>query len=125
MTTKAFSATGPFQGAVKVPGDKSIAHRALILGAMADGSSEIRGGPDGADVQSTKRCLETLGFQIEGDEKILVVSSGWRPRTDGSLDAGNSGTTMRLLMGVLAGSEGQFQISGDASLSARPMGRVA
>ncbi|HVE76762.1 MAG TPA: 3-phosphoshikimate 1-carboxyvinyltransferase, partial [Actinomycetota bacterium] len=81
--------------------------------------------PDSGDVQSTKSCLGALGFQIEGDQKLQVTSAGWRPQNNASLDAGNSGTTMRLLMGALAGSEGEFEISGDASLSARPMGRVA
>ena len=90
------------EGSIQVPGDKSISHRALILGAVASGDSRVRGLSTGADVQSTTGCLRELGVEIEGS---LVRGGG----VDGLqaparvLDCGNSGTTMRLLAGLLAG----------------------
>lgn len=112
-------------GTVHVPGDKSIAHRALILGALAEGVQEVRGLPEGADVGSTAACLAALGAQVEGRAPgpVRVTSGPWR---DGAvLDAGNSGTTARLLSGVIAGLGLCAEIRGDASLSQRPMERVA
>jgi 3-phosphoshikimate 1-carboxyvinyltransferase len=115
-------------GAVEVPGDKSISHRALLLNALASGSARVRGLGLGADVRSTWRCLEALGVRIEaaGDDGCVVHGvglSGLR-EPDDVLDAGNSGTTMRLLSGVLAGQPFLTVLTGDASLRRRPMGRV-
>lgn len=115
------------EGTVRVPGDKSVSHRALILAAMAEGESRIRGLAPGADVLSTAACLRRLGVGVrdEGGE-IAVAGKGWRVAPEASLDAGNSGTTMRLLGGALAGREGGlYVLSGDASLTRRPMDRIA
>lgn len=121
-------------GATKVPGDKSIAHRWLILAATASGRSVLRGLPDGFDVRSTAACLGALSrsdpleaWASEPSDQ-LVVEGGGRgglaaPATP--LFCGNSGTTMRMLAGVLAGCAFASELSGDGSLSRRPMERVA
>ena len=115
-------------GRVALPADKSIAHRAAILAALADGESEIVGFPDAADPQSTLACLRKLGVDAEAREDSLFVRGrglrGLRPPA-GPLDCGNSGTTMRLLAGVLAGQSFSSTLIGDASLSRRPMDRIA
>ena len=114
-------------GRIRVPGDKSISHRALILGALAHGEIEIMGLSPGADVRSTRRCLEALGVSFTEERSAVVVRGtgpeGLRAPT-GPLDCGNSGTTMRLLAGVLAGRPFQSTLTGDSSLSRRPMGRI-
>ncbi|MDE2291699.1 MAG: 3-phosphoshikimate 1-carboxyvinyltransferase, partial [Elusimicrobia bacterium] len=121
-------AKGPLTGACEVPGDKSIAHRALILGTLARGTLTVRGLPDGQDVASTRRCLEALGGRFDGGPARLLVrglgGEGLRAPA-APLDCGNSGTTMRLLMGVLSGQDFEATLTGDASLSRRPMERVA
>jgi 3-phosphoshikimate 1-carboxyvinyltransferase len=121
-------AKGPLKGAVRVPGDKSIGHRALILGAIAEGVSVVRGLSGGEDNRSTRRAFERMGVRIEPDgaDAILIHGvgiDGLRP-ADGPIDCGNSGTTMRLLAGLLAGQPFASVLVGDASLSRRPMGRV-
>jgi 3-phosphoshikimate 1-carboxyvinyltransferase len=117
-----------FQATLRVPGDKSIAHRALILASIASGVSRIEGVPSGEDVAATTDCLRRLGAAIEAGEGALLVSgrpiSEWRSPS-GPLDCRNSGTTMRLLAGLLAGSAVRASLIGDASLSRRPMERVA
>lgn len=113
------------EGTVRVPGDKSIAHRALILGAVARGKQVVEGIPRGADVRQTAACLRELGVFAEEmpDGRYLVLS---KPLSGGRrLDAGNSGTTTRLLAGVLAGHDIETTIDGDASLRRRPMDRIA
>ncbi|RMG49275.1 MAG: 3-phosphoshikimate 1-carboxyvinyltransferase [Acidobacteria bacterium] len=118
-------------GRLSVPGDKSISHRALLFAAVAGGRSRIRGLSPGADVASTRRAVARLGIAVreEGGD-VLVEGSGWRglDRDPGlpalELDCGNSGTTARLLLGLLAGRRGRFRLHGDASLSRRPMDRV-
>ena len=118
-------------GTTRVPGDKSLSHRALILAALAEGLSELTGLSDGDDVLSTVRCLRDLGIQIDvgttRDSRTLVQGHGLRGlrSPSGPLDCGNSGTTMRLLMGVLAGQNFDSVLVGDASLTRRPMARVA
>ncbi len=118
-------------GALSVPGDKSISHRALLFAAVSEGTSEIIGLSSGDDVQSTRKIVETLGIHVEEDERrVRVHGRGWRgidrePEAEAlTLDCGNSGTTARLLLGVLAGRRGVFRLIGDTSLSSRPMGRV-
>jgi len=121
-------------GDLRVPGDKSIAHRALILGALADGESRISGLPEGEDVRATVACLRSLGVRIDRDNggvRRIFPSpargggSGWGlSNPHGSLDCANSGTTMRLLLGLLAGSNVSATLDGDASLRRRPMARV-
>jgi 3-phosphoshikimate 1-carboxyvinyltransferase len=111
------------EGSIRVPGDKSISHRALILGAIASGDSHVRGLSTGADVQSTASCLRALGIEIEDSVVAGKGVHGLRaPST--ALDCGNSGTTMRLLGGLLAAQEFASELVGDQSLSRRPMDRV-
>ncbi|MCX6544284.1 MAG: 3-phosphoshikimate 1-carboxyvinyltransferase [Acidobacteria bacterium] len=121
-------------GVVRVPGDKSISHRALILSALAAGRSEIVNLAPGDDCRATIDCLRRLGVRFsaaaspgEGDVRLWQVDgvglAGFRPAPDG-LDAQNSGTTARMMMGVLAASAFRTRISGDASLQRRPMQRV-
>lgn len=111
------------EGEVALPGDKSISHRALMLNAVASGEARLRGLSPGADVASTAACLRALGVWVEAGHVRGVGLDGLRP-APGALDCGNSGTTMRLLAGLLAGRPFETELKGDASLSARPMDRV-
>jgi 3-phosphoshikimate 1-carboxyvinyltransferase len=128
MSDRTVSGGGRLRGEIRMPGDKSVSHRALILGALADGTTEASGLAPGADVRSTRGVLEALGVKISGeraDVRVLGRGLGGLAAHAGDLDAGNSGTTMRLMAGVLAGHEFLSRISGDASLCRRPMERVA
>lgn len=112
-------------GSATVPGDKSIAHRALMLAGLARGTSVIQNVPAGEDVVSTATCVSRLGVEVgvaAGTARIR--SDGGISAPDQELDAGNSGTTMRLLSGILAGQSFPSRLTGDASLRRRPMGRV-
>jgi len=115
------------RGALRVPGDKSISHRYALLAALADGRSQLAGYAPGADCRSTLACLRALGVEIStaGDAVTIVGHGlgGFSP-PQAPLDAGNSGTTMRLLAGVLAAQPFRSTLVGDASLSRRPMRRV-
>ncbi len=115
-------------GEIEVPGDKSISHRALIFSSLANGNSKIVNFLFGQDCLSTMNCLKKLGVKIEVSNSIVYVEGrGLRGflEPDDLLDAGNSGTTVRILLGVLAGQEGLFSvITGDNSLKKRPMKRV-
>lgn len=111
------------EGEVRLPGDKSISHRALILGALAGGTSHVRGLSQGADVKSTAACLRALGVDAR-DSAVRGSGRNGLHAAEGPLDCGNSGTTMRLLAGVLAAQEFASELVGDASLSGRPMDRV-
>lgn len=116
------------RGALAVPGAKSIAHRALLLGALADGPSEIRGFGASGDTLSTVSVLGQLGVETERSADVVRVHGvGLRGLRvpDGPLDCGNAGTLMRLLAGILAGHGGAFTLTGDESLSRRPMERIA
>ena len=113
----------PLEGDIKVPGDKSISHRALILGSIADGESRLRGLSTGADVQSTAGCMRALGVEITDSTVHGVGMHGLRRAAD-PLDCGNSGTTMRLLAGLLSPQAFSTELRGDESLSRRPMDRV-
>ena len=116
------------QGDIAVPGDKSISHRALLLGAIADGESEIDGFGVSADTLSTAAAVRALGAGVEVEgQRVRVEGAGLRGlgEPDGPLDCGNAGTLMRLLPGILAGQSGRFELVGDESLSARPMERIA
>jgi 3-phosphoshikimate 1-carboxyvinyltransferase len=122
-------ATQPLVGSVPVPSDKSIGHRALLLGALCQGQTRIRGFSHGEDNVSTASCLRAMGVIIrEPSPTELVVEGvgldGLRAPT-GDLDCGNSGTTMRLLCGTLAGQRFRATLVGDETLSRRPMMRVA
>jgi 3-phosphoshikimate 1-carboxyvinyltransferase len=116
------------RGRLRVPGDKSIAHRYALLGALAEGRTTLDHFAPGADCQSTLACLRRVGVEIEdtpaGTVSLLGRGFGQLRSPDGPLDAGNSGTTMRLLAGVLAGHRFTSTMVGDASLSRRPMRRV-
>jgi 3-phosphoshikimate 1-carboxyvinyltransferase len=118
---------GPLRGTVRVPGDKSISHRALLFGALADGTVDIEGLGQGEDNVSTARALEALGVTVRLDgDRASVRGAGFAglQAAAGPIDCGNSGTTMRLLTGLLAGRPFVSTLQGDASLSRRPMGRV-
>jgi 3-phosphoshikimate 1-carboxyvinyltransferase len=109
------------------PGDKSIAHRALIIDALSGGPAEVAVRSPGEDVRSTASCLRELGVSVsERVDRLLVrYTLEGRPSRDATLDCGNSGTTMRLLAGAVAGLPLRVTLDGDASLRARPMERVA
>jgi 3-phosphoshikimate 1-carboxyvinyltransferase len=111
------------EGTIRVPGDKSISHRALILGAIASGESTLEGLSTGADVKSTASCLRALGIEI-GDARVHGRGVRGLRAPAAPLDCGNSGTTMRLLSGLLAAQEFESELTGDESLSRRPMDRV-
>ena len=118
------------RGDLRVPGDKSISHRALLLGALADGVSEIRGLGRSADTMSTAAAVRALGVEVEldlDDDTVRVHGVGLRGLTPpaGPVDCGNAGTLMRLVAGILAGQEGRFELIGDESLSGRPQERIA
>ena len=116
-------------GDVIVPGDKSISHRAVMFGALADGDTHVRGFLPGADCLSTIDCFRKLGVQIDqlSDTELIVhgVGHGGLQEPSDVLDAGNSGTTTRLMLGILAGQPFHVTVTGDASIRKRPMGRVA
>ncbi len=115
------------RGRVRVPGDKSGSHRALMLGALASGSSTVTGLSGGEDVAATARIVSQLGAEVLLENERVIVRGplkGLRA-SDDALDCGNSGTSMRLFAGIVAGIEGRHQLVGDASLSRRPMDRVA
>jgi 3-phosphoshikimate 1-carboxyvinyltransferase len=117
------------EGHVAVPGDKSISHRAVLVGALCDGPVRVSGFGRSADTDATVAAVRALGVAVdELDVDTLVVQGvGLRGlhEADGPIDCGNAGTLMRLLCGVLAGQRGRFELVGDESLSSRPMERVA
>ena len=118
----------PCRGTVRTPGEKSISHRSVLLGALAEGTSVIYGLSDGADVAASLAAVEAMGARVERHDDGTVVVHGGRARLqppDAPLDCGNSGTSMRLLAGLVAGFAWETELVGDASLSSRPMDRVA
>ena len=118
----------PLQGVTTVPGDKSVSHRAIMLGALASGRTIIEGFLPGADCLATIHCFRHMGVDISQDgSRVTVEGVGLRGlKAPGTiLDVGNSGTTIRLLMGILSGQSFAATITGDASIRQRPMGRVA
>jgi len=127
MSKKIISPGGSIDGVVELPGDKSISHRYAILAALAEGKSEIENYASAADCRSTLECLRRLGVEIEVKDRRVRINgaglSGWKePRK--ALDAENSGSTMRMLLGVLAGQTFSATLTGDESLRRRPMKRV-
>jgi len=120
--------SGPLTGQVRVPGDKSISHRALILGALAVGETTITGLLEGEDVLNTAKAMAALGAQVErtgeGAWRVNGVGVGGFKAPDAPLDFGNSGTGCRLAMGAVAGSPIAATFDGDASLRSRPMRRI-
>jgi 3-phosphoshikimate 1-carboxyvinyltransferase len=114
-------------GHVAVPGDKSISHRSVLLGALADAETHVRGFGRSGDTQSTIDAARTLGAEVEdvAEDELIVRGVGLRGLRAGAVDCGNAGTLMRLIMGVLVGQSGRFELTGDESLSSRPMERIA
>jgi 3-phosphoshikimate 1-carboxyvinyltransferase len=127
MAYKTIKPTKSLKGTIKLPGDKSISHRALIFASIAEGDSTICGLSSAADVSSTQRCLQQLGVSMEADaDRVIVHGNGsyGLKAPSGPLDAGNSGTTIRLMAGVLAAQNFISIIDGDESLRSRPMRRI-
>jgi 3-phosphoshikimate 1-carboxyvinyltransferase len=127
-TTLTVSSTRFLRGALRVPGDKSLSHRYLMLGAIAEGQTVVDGLAPGDDVLRTLACLSALGVRVtrEAADRIRIDGRGWPGLAAPSapLDAGNSGTTMRLLAGLVASRPFTVVLTGDDSLGRRPMGRV-
>ena len=123
----------PLSGAVRVPGDKSISHRSVLFSAMAEGTSHVSGVLDSADVRSSIGAVRALGAEVnlekQPDGSLAGDISGWGGKgpsqPEGAIDCGNSGTTVRLLMGVLAPWDITVELTGDDSLRRRPMRRIA
>ena len=119
---------GSLTGQTRVPGDKSISHRAIMLGSLADGDTHISGFLEGEDALATVAAFRAMGVVIDGPRDGVVtvhgVGLGGLQAPSAALDLGNAGTGMRLLCGVLAGQTFSTQLTGDASLCSRPMGRV-
>ena len=131
-TPRRFLPAGPLKGRIRVPGDKSISHRSLMFGALAVGETRVTGLLEGEDVMATAAALRAMGATIEregadesgGTWTIHGVGVGALLQPEAPLDMGNSGTSTRLLMGLVASHPIVAQFVGDASLSKRPMGRV-
>ncbi|MBA3055076.1 MAG: 3-phosphoshikimate 1-carboxyvinyltransferase [Sphingomonadales bacterium] len=128
MQPRRFAPTGPLKGRIRVPGDKSISHRSIMLGALAVGETRVTGLLEGEDVLSTAAAMRAMGAQIErrddGEWRIHGVGVGGLLQPQAALDMGNSGTSTRLLMGLVSSHAITASFVGDASLSRRPMGRV-
>jgi 3-phosphoshikimate 1-carboxyvinyltransferase len=120
---------GRLRGALRVPGDKSISHRAIMLGSLAEGVTEVEGFLEGEDSLATLAAFRAMGVRIDGprDGRVRIEGAGMRGLRPppGPLDLGNSGTSLRLLAGLLASQPFDLELTGDASLSRRPMRRVA
>lgn len=119
--------SGPLRGEISVPGDKSISHRAVMFGALAKGTTEVTHFLQGADCLSTIDCFRRMGIDIENPpSRILVHGKGLGGLTapSAALDVGNSGTTLRLISGILAGQDFKVLLDGDASIRRRPMKRI-
>lgn len=117
-------ATGGLHGSIRVPGDKSISHRALLLAARAEGTSHITGLSTGADVAATLTAMRAFGAGIDEVGGTVVVAGGDLHEPETVVDVGNSGTGIRLMAGWAAGLDGLTVLVGDASIARRPMGRV-
>jgi 3-phosphoshikimate 1-carboxyvinyltransferase len=117
----------PLRGRLRLPGDKGISHRALLFAALADGTSRITGLADGDDVHRTRAALEHLGVRVRTSGEAVVVQgcAGRLREPEAVLDCGNSGTTMRMVTGLVAAQPFHTVLTGDASLRTRPMARVA
>lgn len=122
-----FYSCGPLRGEVTVPGDKSVSHRGVMFGSIAKGTTEIHNFLQGADCLSTIACFRQMGIEIENhNDTVLVHGNGLRglKKPDGTLDCGNSGTTARLICGILSGQDFSCTLTGDASIQKRPMKRI-
>ena len=127
-TPRRFMPQGALKGTIRVPGDKSISHRSIMLGALAVGETRVSGLLEGEDVLATAAAMRAMGANVErvgnGEWRVNGVGVGALLQPDAPLDMGNSGTSTRLLMGLIAGHAIEATFVGDASLSKRPMGRV-
>lgn len=124
-----FQNRGPLKGSVTVPGDKSISHRAVMFGALAKGTTEVTNFLQGADCLSTIRCFRRLGIEITNDvssDSVTICGKGLHGLKEPKdiLDVGNSGTTMRLISGILSGQPFPVTLNGDETIQKRPMGRI-
>ena len=122
-----FTKVNSLKGEVSIPGDKSISHRAVMFGSLAEGTTEVTNFLQGADCLSTISCFRKLGIEIENtSQRILIHGKGLHGLTEPSdtLDTGNSGTTTRLISGILAGQRFTTVLNGDASIQTRPMKRI-
>lgn len=124
-----FKKVKSLKGEITIPGDKSISHRAIMFGALAQGTTRVKNFLQGADCLSTISCFSAMGIEIENKplgNEVLVKGNGLHGLTAPSsiLDVGNSGTTMRLISGILSGQNFDSVLTGDASIQKRPMGRV-
>lgn len=124
-----FTKASSLHGIITVPGDKSISHRSVMLGALAEGTTEVHGFLQGADCLSSISCFQKMGINIENDAKTNIVrihGNGLHGLTEPSdvLDVGNSGTTTRLMSGILAAQSFESIVNGDASIQKRPMKRI-
>ena len=119
---------GSLTGSARVPGDKSISHRSIMLGAIAEGVTRVSGFLEGDDALATVAAFRAMGVQIEGPHEGEVTIHGVGLRglqaPSDALDLGNSGTSIRLLSGLLAGQLFDTRLTGDISLCGRPMGRI-
>ncbi len=127
MSVKTIRPQKNLKGEVTIPGDKSISHRSVMFGALSLGTTEVTGFLEGADCLSTIDCFRRMGIEIQKTEgKILIAGKGLRglQKPEGRLDVGNSGTTTRLISGILSGQNFVTELSGDDSLNSRPMKRI-
>jgi 3-phosphoshikimate 1-carboxyvinyltransferase len=120
-----FEPAAALEGHFAVPGDKSVSHRSLLLGAVAEGKTRINGFGRSADTLSTLAAVRSLGAEVDDGDTITVHGVGLRGLQSAELDCGNAGTLARLVAGLLAFQDGEFTLTGDESLSARPMERIA
>lgn len=124
---KLTKATSPLKGTVSIPGDKSISHRAVMFGALAEGTTEVTNFLQGADCLSTIDCFRKMGIEIENTPDLIKVHGRGLhglSAPSSTLDTGNSGTTTRLISGILSGQSFETILTGDASILSRPMGRI-
>src|ERR1700676_2108365 len=124
MSKKKIKPAKSINGGIELPGDKSISHRYAMLAGIAAGASELRHFSAAADCHSTLACMKALGADVKVDKDLVKVTGHGLRESKRALDAGNSGTTMRLLAGILAGQSFASKLTGDASLQKRPMKRV-
>ncbi|WP_240501873.1 3-phosphoshikimate 1-carboxyvinyltransferase [Bacillus sp. MUM 13] len=126
-TRKLQTKISSLRGSIKVPGDKSISHRSIMFGSIAEGKTTVENFLPGADCLSTISCFKALGVQISADgDSVSIIGKGLEGLIEPTeqLDVGNSGTTIRLMMGILAGIDFHVSIQGDSSIAKRPMNRV-
>lgn len=122
-----FKKVSQLQGEIDVPGDKSISHRAIMLGSLATGTTHVTNFLQGADCLSSIDCFRKMRIQIENNiDSVVIHGKGLRglKKPEGILDVGNSGTTMRLMSGILSATDFSVTVTGDASIQRRPMGRI-